>query len=104
MYHEWAYGDARLTSPQIEIPSGAAGELQLLETGQTMLANDLRATPDAQLAEPRKTNWGDLWPAWTIFTTMSHHDAFHRGAMCPLRLLRFPRSPTTERYDLNVPA
>ncbi|HWO92199.1 MAG TPA: DinB family protein, partial [Methylomirabilota bacterium] len=22
MYHEWAYGDARLTFPQIQIPSG----------------------------------------------------------------------------------
>jgi len=85
MYHEWAYGDARLTFPQIEIPSSASGALLLLEKGQSLLADDLRGTPEANLDEPRRTNWGDMWPAWRIFTTMADHDALHGGAIGYLR-------------------
>ena len=89
MYHEWAYGDARLTFPQIEIPSTTSGALVLLEKGQGMLADDLRGTPEANLGDPRKTNWGDLWPAWRIFTTMADHDALHGGAIGQLRDLYY---------------
>ncbi len=103
MYHEWAYGDARLTFPQIQIPSGAAGALQLLERGQTMLAGDLRATPDTQLDAPRKTNWGDLWPAWRIFTTMADHDAFHGGVIGYLRDLYYWSSPKGQRSGRGSP-
>jgi len=40
---------------------------------------------DAHLDEPRKTNWGELWPAWRVFLTMADHDALHGGAIGYLR-------------------
>ena len=33
----------------------------------------------SDLDQPRKTNWGEMWPTWRIFTTMIEHD-FHHGA------------------------
>src|SRR5260370_39175235 len=38
MYHEWAYGDARLTFPQIHSTAGATAALRRLALCQTMLA------------------------------------------------------------------
>jgi len=103
MYHEWAYGDARLTFPQIEIPTNASGALLLLEKGQSMLADDLRGTPEANLDEPRKTNWGDIWPAWRIFTTMADHDAIHGGAIGYLRDLYYWTSAKGQRSGTGFP-
>jgi len=37
MYHEYAYGPARLTFPEIVIPHTAAGAVELLEDGQQLL-------------------------------------------------------------------
>ena len=103
MYHEWAYGDARLTFPQIEIPSSTSGALLLLEKGQGMLADDLRGMPEANLDDPRKTNWGDLWPAWRIFTTMADHDAFHGGVIGYLRDLYYWSSLKGQKSGRGFP-
>jgi len=89
MYHEYAFGAARLTFPQIEIPSTAQGAIKLLSDGHQLLVDDLRGTQDPLLDEPRKTNWGEMWPAWRIFTTMIDHDAFHGGTIGYLRDLYY---------------
>lgn len=83
MYHEWAFGPARLTFAEIEIPSTAAGAIALLEEGQRLLDGDLIQQQD--LDQPVLTNWGDTWPAWRIFTEMADHDALHGGAIGTLR-------------------
>ena len=85
MYHEWAFGAARLTWPELEIPHTASGALALLEHGQALLQDDLEAASESQLDVPRRTNWGELWPAWRIFWTMIDHDALHGGAIGQLR-------------------
>jgi hypothetical protein len=85
MYHEYAYGPARLTFPEIVIPHTAAGAIALLGDGQRQLEGALAQLTDEQLDEPRKTNWGELWPAWRIFWTMADHDAFHGGTIGVLR-------------------
>ena len=85
MYHEWAYGPARLTWPELEIPGPAREALQLLQEGQTLLLEDIQALSESELDEARKTNWGEMWPAWRIFSVMSDHDAFHGGAIGCLR-------------------
>ena len=85
MYHEWAFGPAKLTFPDIVIPNTATGALELLDNGQHLLRDELGRATDAGLDEPVKTNWGELWPAWRIFWYMADHDAFHGGTIGLLR-------------------
>jgi hypothetical protein len=89
MYHEWAFGPAQLTFPDLVTPSTAAGAIEMLENGQRLLRDDLAQLSEAQLDEPRKTNWGELWPAWRILWAMGDHDAFHAGAIGYLRDLYY---------------
>lgn len=89
MYHEWAYGDARLTFPEIPIPHTTKTAIQLLDAGYHTLRADLEADTEEGLDRPRKTNWGEMWPAWRIFTTMIDHDALHTGAIGNLRDLYY---------------
>jgi hypothetical protein len=85
MYHEWAFGAARLTWPELDIPHTVADAIAVLNEGQTTLRADLQDLSEAQLDEPRQTNWGELWPAWRIFWAMLDHDALHGGAIGHLR-------------------
>jgi hypothetical protein len=85
MYHEWAFGPARLTFPELVIPHTAEGGIEMLDDGQQRLRNALAGLSDPHLDEPRKTNWGELWPAWRVFSAMADHDAFHGGAIGNLR-------------------
>ncbi len=89
MYHEWAYGEAKLTFPEIDIPRDTKGAMHLLEHGFELLKRDLNDETEAGLDRPRKTNWSELWPAWRIFTSMTNHDALHTGAIGALRDLYY---------------
>jgi hypothetical protein len=95
MYREWAFGPARLTFPELDVPHTAGGAIGRLEEGQALLRSDLVALTDADLDRPRLTNWGEEWPAWRIFWVMLDHDALHGGAIGMLRdLYRWrPREP-----------
>lgn len=81
MYHEWAYGPARLTFPDLDIPHTAAGALAMLDEGHALLRGDLERLSDADLDGPRGHSSGTSWPAWRIFTVMIDHDAFHGGGV-----------------------
>jgi len=85
MYHEWAFGEAKLTFPDLDIPESANGAIALLEHGQYLLRQDLAQLDEAELDHQKKTNWGELWPAWRIFWAMLDHDALHGGAIGHLR-------------------
>ena len=85
MYHDWAYGPARLTFPAILVPHTSASAIQQLEEGQLLLLDDLAHLAETQLDEPRSTNWGEQWPAWRVFWTMADHDSFHGGVIGYLR-------------------
>ena len=85
MYHEHGYGAAKLTFPDIAIPHSVAAATQLLAEGYAVLRADLELETEDGLDKERKTNWGELWPAWRIFTTMTDHDALHTGAIGNLR-------------------
>ncbi len=91
MYHEWAYGAARLTFPELKIPHNALPAMNKLDEGHQLLRDDLRGESESGLDEPRRTNWGDTWPAWRIFTAMTDHDAFHGGTIGYLRDLFYWR-------------
>ena len=89
MYHEHAYGTAKLTFPDIVIPHAVAAAIQLLEESYLVLRADLEAETEDGLEKERRTNWGDMWPAWRIFITMTDHDALHTGTIGNLRDLYY---------------
>ncbi len=89
---EWAYGPARLTFPELDIPHTAADGLAMLEQGHALLRNDLKNLSDAELDEHRKHSSGSMWPAWRIFWVMTDHDSFHGGTIGSMRdLYRWTR-------------
>src|SRR5438270_12728994 len=51
MYHEYAYGAASLTWPDLTVPHTAADALALLDEGQGLLSGDLHALAEASLDE-----------------------------------------------------
>jgi hypothetical protein len=55
------------------------------ERGHALLTEDLAELADPDLERPVRTNWGEEWPAWRIFWTMIHHDAYHGGEIGALR-------------------
>lgn len=85
MYHEWAYGPAELTWPELTVPHTAADAIALLEECHAVLRSDLLDLSDADLDVPRRTSWGQAWPASRIFTVMTDHDAMHGGAVGHMR-------------------
>jgi DinB superfamily len=85
MYHEWAFGERRLSFPDLAAPPTAAGAVARLEEGQRRLRAALAGLADEELDEPRLTNWGERWPAWRILWTMIDHDAHHGGEIGCLR-------------------
>jgi hypothetical protein len=85
MYHEYAFGPGELTWDGLEIPHTAGDAIAWLETGQAQLKGALDGLNDADLAAPRPTNWGEMWPTWRIFWTMAAHDLQHGGEIGCLR-------------------
>ena len=85
MYHECAFGPAKLTFPEIDSAHTAVAALAQLEAGHTMLARDLETLDDAGLEREVLTNWGEKWPARKIFWTMVNHDLHHGGEIGALR-------------------
>jgi DinB superfamily len=95
MYHEWAFGPARMTWPEVPVAHTVDGLLAQLEDGQALLRDDLTGLAEDRLDEPVLTNWGETWPAWRIFWTMADHDAQHGGVIGQLRDLYRSRSSLT---------
>jgi hypothetical protein len=85
MYHEWAFGPREMTFISIENPHDVATSTEMLRRGQELLGHDLTALTDADLERPVLTNWGEQWPAWRIFTTMTDHDRHHGAEIAVLR-------------------
>ena len=93
MYNDYAFGpgsmkwDAppawppdRRTMPRPEV-------LAWLDEGHAMLSRSLGALDDNELDTPRRTNWGELWPAHDIIRVMIEHDLYHAGEINHLRSL-----------------
>jgi hypothetical protein len=92
MYHEYAYGAGRPTFADLPSAPTAAAAIDRLTDGHRLLDDDLDAlaalddpAADDALDAPVLTNWGEHWPAWRIFTTMTDHDAHHGGEIGCLR-------------------
>ena len=57
----------------------------MVEWGHRLLTEDLEGLDDAALERPVLTNWGEVWPAWRIFTVMTDHDWQHGAEIGVLR-------------------
>jgi hypothetical protein len=94
MYHEYAFGNARLTWPELDSPHTAADAIADLDDGHLLLVEAVGALDDDALDRPVLTNWGERWPAWRILWTMIHHDLWHGGEIGALRdLYRWAEPP-----------
>ena len=103
MYHEWAFGERRLTFPDLAAPPTAAGAVQRLEAGPRSLRAALAGLDDDGLDGPRWTNWGERWPAWRILWTMIDHDAHHGAEIGCLRdLYRAAAAGTGSRFGASI--
>ncbi len=97
MYHEYAFGPARLIWPEIDSAHTAADAIAELERGQRLLVDALGGLTDADLDAGRMTNWGEEWPTWRVLWTMIDHDLHHGGEIGALRDLYRERTMTTDR-------
>ncbi len=81
----WAFGERRLTFPDLIPPNIVAGAIGRLQEGHRLLRSDLVGIEDKQLDQPRLTNWGEEWPSWRIFWAMIDHDQHHGAEIGCLR-------------------
>ncbi len=102
MYHEYAFGQARLTWPELDSPHTATEAISFLERGHRLVVEALDDFDDDGLERSVETNWGESWPAWRIFWTMIHHDLWHGGEIGAMRdLFRAQRNDGLGESDLT---
>ena len=58
MYHEWAYGPAKLTWPELTIPHTASGAIALLDAGHALLRADLLGLSEDRSEPPSQDKLG----------------------------------------------
>ena len=97
MYHEYAFGAAKLEWPEIDSAHTASDAIAELERGQRLLVEALNGLTDADLDTGRMTNWGEEWPTWRILWTMIEHDLHHGGEIGALRDLYRERTMANNR-------
>lgn len=92
MYHNHAFGDAKLTwdAPLVdggEALSSMSAATEWLREGQERLRQSLAGLDDTELLRPRMTNWGELKETRWIFAVMIQHDLYHAGEINHIRAL-----------------
>ncbi|CAN5607202.1 DinB family protein [soil metagenome] len=85
IYYDYAFGPGKLTFPELVIPHTAANAVTWLEQGHALLTSALAAYTDATLEQPKRTNWGEMLPAWRIFWILISHDLQHGAEIGCLR-------------------
>ncbi len=95
MYENHAFGDAALTwtdplvNPAALRPDGPVeAVLEWVQEGQRRLRESVARLEDAELREPRKTNWGETRETRWIISVMIEHDLYHAGEINHIRALR----------------
>ncbi len=85
MYHEYAFGSAKLTWDELIVPHTAVNAIASLEENHAQLRTALAGLNDNDLLKMRLTNWGEYWPTWRVFWAMAAHDLHHGGEIGCLR-------------------
>ena len=92
--YDQAFGEGTLTwdDPRVdgdEATVDIASAIAWLQRCHERLRSGVAAlTDDAELLQPRRTNWGELRETrWVIVVTMIQHDLYHAGEINHLRSL-----------------
>jgi hypothetical protein len=93
MYENHAFGDGALTWDDrlvagVDALGGPEAAIAWLHRSQARLRASVTALDDAELEQPRRTNWGALEETRWIVTAMIQHDLYHAGEINHLRSLR----------------
>ena len=93
MYHNHAFGDAKLTWDDhlvdgVDTLSTVDSAIAWLREGQERLRQSIALLDDAELSRERMTNWGEMKETRWIIRTMIEHDLYHAGEINHLRSLR----------------
>jgi uncharacterized damage-inducible protein DinB len=92
MYENHAFGDATLTwdHPLVtgeEMSVDLASAISWLREGHDRLRRSVAALTDADLDQPRMTNWGEPKETRWIVAVMIQHDIYHAGEINHVRAL-----------------
>ena len=92
MYDDHAFGGATLDWDDSLVTGEAAladpaSALTWLRDCHDRLRHSVAALDDAELARPRRTNWGELKATRWIVAIMLQHDLYHAGEINHLRSL-----------------
>ena len=85
MYENYAFGDATLSWEHPIVTGGEA--LADVASAVAWLRRGVAGLDDAQLNQPRLTNWGELKETRWIVAVMIQHDLYHAGEINHLRAL-----------------
>ena len=93
MYHDHAFGDARLAwEDRLVTGDDASGDVATatawLREGHARLRRSVALLDDAELPRPRKTNWGELKETRWIIAVLIQHDLYHAGEINHIRSLQ----------------
>jgi hypothetical protein len=93
MYHNHAFGDAKLTFDDPIVDGGEAlsdvsSAIAWLQEGHERLRQSIATLDDAELLRPRQTNWGAPEETRWIIATMIQHDLYHAGEINHIRSLK----------------
>jgi hypothetical protein len=93
MYDEYAFGQCRLQwgTPEVEPwpPSEApmADVLQWLRELHVRFVGHVAALSEADLAQPRMANWGEMRETRWLISVILQHDTYHAGEINHTRAL-----------------
>ena len=91
MYDEYAFGAGALTwDDQSWLPWSEGGSpmdatIEWLREVHARFVDHVRALHDADLAELRPTNWGEVRETRWLISVMLQHDVYHAGEVNHLR-------------------
>ncbi len=84
LYWDYAFGPAT-ASFDLELPGDATTARQWLVDSQRQLIDTIAELSDADLDEPRRTNWGERWPTWRLLATLVDEQTHHGAEISLLR-------------------
>lgn len=91
MYDEYAFGRGLLTWEDAEVQPWAEGAapmgdtLTWLTAAHERLVAHVRQLDDAELAAPRKANWGEERETRWLISMLIQHDTYHSGEINHIR-------------------
>jgi uncharacterized damage-inducible protein DinB len=92
MYDDYAFGSGSLQFATPEVEPFSEGEAPPADVvswiegaHERLVANVAGLADDAELDQPRPTNWGEMRPTRWIIAAMITHDAYHAGEINHLR-------------------